>query len=82
MHPGGDRANFPGNGSRLQQALIANKPSAVVLPLSISSYGGVTDVKKLLALGSQAKTPGTSKAKSEDYTIAHLNDMIPAFSGA
>lgn len=61
-----DLANFPGNGSRLEQALITNKPSAVVLPSTISSYGGVTEMKKLLAevLGPKLQEPEAA----EKYT--------------
>ena len=44
-----DKTNSPGNPSILNKALIESKPSAVIMPSSVSSYGGMTDVKKLIA---------------------------------
>lgn len=44
-----DKTNSPGNPSILNKALIESKPYAVITPSSVSSYGGMTDVKKLIA---------------------------------
>ncbi|GAB4194566.1 MAG: hypothetical protein Fur006_40450 [Coleofasciculaceae cyanobacterium] len=44
-----DKRTVQGNYSRLSRAILADTPSAVVPPSSVSSYGGMTDVNKLLA---------------------------------
>ncbi len=52
-----DKNLTQGNFSRLNQSLIANTPSTVVPPSSIRSYGGLTDVNKLLAEVLKPKLP-------------------------
>ena len=46
---------------RLTSSLINNSPSTVIAPSNINSYGGVTDINKLLAnaLGTKAKAVAT-----------------------
>lgn len=44
-----DKRTVQENYSRLSRSIIADTPSAVVPPSSVSSYGGLTDVNKLLA---------------------------------
>jgi phycoerythrin-associated linker protein len=44
------------NSARLTNSLINNTPSGVVLPSNLNSYGGVTDIDKLLANALRPKT--------------------------
>jgi phycoerythrin-associated linker protein len=46
---GSDKENVLGNPSRLTQSIITHTPKAVIPPSSGSTYGGLTDVNKLLA---------------------------------
>lgn len=69
-----DKATFPANQSRLNRSIITDIPSAVVPPSSmsayISSYGGFTDVNKLLAdvLKPKISPTETSESTYQDYT--------------
>ena len=67
-----DKTNSPGNPSILNKALIESKPSAVITPSSVSSYGGMTDVKKLIAdvlrpKHQEPKTTEVDKVSLEAY---------------
>lgn len=62
-----DKTNSRGNPSILNKALIANQPSAVIPPSSVSSYGGLTDVKKLLA---DVLKPKPQEPAAEVYTVS------------
>ncbi|MDJ0573138.1 MAG: phycobilisome rod-core linker polypeptide [Pleurocapsa sp. MO_192.B19] len=60
------------NEPRLTSSLINNRPSAIVPPSNISSYGGVTDINKLLANAlklPQTQTPTLAKnSTSNQFT--------------
>jgi len=47
--------------SRLSRSLIENRPSTIVPPSTINSYGGVTDISKLLANVFNSPSQPTSK---------------------
>ena len=53
--------------SRLTSALINNRPSAVVPPSDTNSYGGVTDINKLLA---RVLSPKTNVTRSTPTTTS------------
>jgi hypothetical protein len=58
-----------GNGSRLDRSLIANKPSSVIPPSGVGTYGGLTDVNKLLAEVLKPKAQRKSPQEAyEEYT--------------
>jgi len=61
-----DKSNIHSNYSRLNRAIIANTPSAVVPPSSVSSYGGITDVNKLLAEVLKPKPPQAPEKTYQD----------------
>jgi hypothetical protein len=46
-----------GNYSRLNQSLIKNTPSGIIPPSTVDTYGGLTDIKKLLAQVLKPKIP-------------------------
>ena len=48
---------------RLTRPIINNRPSAVVLPSTVSTYGGMTDINKLIA-NALAPKPEPEKVKS------------------
>jgi phycoerythrin-associated linker protein len=52
-----DKNLTTGNRSRLNRSLITNQPSNVIPPSSVGSYGGMTDVNKLLAEVLKPKAP-------------------------
>ncbi len=55
--------------SRLTSSLINNRPSAVIPPSSVNSYGGVTDIDKLLANVLRPKPqPVTAKTSAYSYS--------------
>lgn len=60
-----DKRTVQGNYSRLSRSIIADTPSAVVPPSSVSSYGGMTDVNKLLA--EVLKPKPAPQATYQDY---------------
>lgn len=64
-----DKNVMTGNRSRLNQSLIANTPTAVTLPSSVGTYGGLTDVNKLLAELFKPKPSQDERTSSyQDYT--------------
>lgn len=66
---GSDKENVLGNPSRLTQSIITQTPKAVIPPSNNSTYGGLTDVNKLLAevLKLNVQTSITSEASAQDY---------------
>lgn len=58
-----DKGNIGGNRSRLNRAIVTNTPSSVIPPSSVSTYGGLTDVNKLLA---EVLKPKPQPAKSPE----------------
>ncbi|NJK48005.1 phycobilisome Linker polypeptide [Candidatus Gracilibacteria bacterium] len=52
-----DKNLTTGNRSRLNRFVIANQPSNVIPPAGVGSYGGMTDVNKLLAEVLKPKAP-------------------------
>lgn len=60
-----DKRTVQGNYSRLSRAIITDTPSSVVPPSSVSSYGGMTDVNKLLA--EVLKPKPSSQPTYQDY---------------
>ena len=53
------------NSSRLTNSLLNNNPSAIIPPSTADSYGGVTDVNKLIADALRPKaTPASAKART------------------
>jgi hypothetical protein len=70
-----DKNLVMGNRPRLNRSLITHQPSGVTPPSSVGTYGGLTDVNKLLAEVLKPKAPIKSlqqtyqeyTAKTEDY---------------
>ena len=56
--------------SRLTTSLINNRPSAVVPPSDTNSYGGLTDINKLLAQVLKPKTSVATTSKTTENAIA------------
>lgn len=72
-----DKNLIQGNSSRLNQSLINNKAIAVVPPSNPQTYGGLTDVNKMLAelLKPKVLTSQTPQQSYQDY-IAQTADYL------
>lgn len=61
-----------GNYSRLNQSLLTNRPSTVTPPSGVSTYGGLTDIQKLLSEVLKPKTPtSTQPSDTASPTISY-----------
>lgn len=69
-----DKNNTLGNYSHLNRQIIANTPSAVIPISTVDSYGGLTDVNKLLAEVLKPKSPTKSSERSYQEYIAQTED--------
>ncbi|PSF37158.1 phycobilisome Linker polypeptide [Aphanothece hegewaldii CCALA 016] len=58
-----------GNYSRLNQSLLTNRPSNITPPSGVSTYGGLTDIQKLLSEVLKPKTPTSSQSSYTQQTI-------------
>lgn len=68
------------NYARLNRLLFTNRPSTIIPPSSTNSYGGMTDVNKLLAevfkpKPQPAKTQTTTNKTREDRAYSSLNKV-------
>jgi phycoerythrin-associated linker protein len=64
-----DKNLVVGNNARLTNSLITNNPSPVIPPSGSSSYGGITDVNKLLANVFKAKPQPTKTQPTPSPTL-------------
>lgn len=60
-----------GNFSRLKQSLLTNRPSNVTPPSGVSTYGGLTDIQKLLSEVLKPKTPTPNQPFSTPQTVSY-----------
>lgn len=67
-----------GNYSRLNQSLLTNRPSNVVPPSSVTTYGGATDIQKLLSEVFKPKT--TSSQPSYTPQTVNYSDLQRKYS--
>ncbi len=65
-----DKNLTQGNNTRLNQGLLTNSPSAVILPSGISTYGGQTDINKLLAEMFKTKAQPASSQQTDAEALA------------
>ncbi|MGH2414899.1 MAG: phycobilisome rod-core linker polypeptide [Microcystaceae cyanobacterium] len=69
-----DKNIAQGNYSRLNQSLITDTPSTVVPPSGIGTYGGLTDVNKLLAEVFKPKQQPKSPQQADEASSAQTAD--------
>lgn len=62
-----DKNNVFGNPSRLNRSIITNTPSAVIPPSSVGTYGGLTDINKLLAEVLKPKIQPQAESPAQAY---------------
>jgi len=74
-----DKSSFVGTRSRLNRAIVTDKPS-VMIPLS-SSYGGPTDVNKLLADVLNLKQPAIAPSTNLPKIYTESEEIAQSWQG-
>ena len=69
---GSDKNLVQGNYSRLNSSLISNAPSNFIPLSTVNSYGGITDIQKLLANSIKVNIPSPEAQQTAEKQAAEL----------